>query len=232
METMKYFLLLMLLSTAVLADTPVLMYHDINNDQDDRYSVTALEFTEQMQWLADNGYREIPIQMLHSAKPKDIVITFDDGYYSYLEHAYPVLQKHGFASTVNLVGAWVGTVIPDIKDRRALSWDDIKELRKSSLIEFGSHTNKLHHYKARGVKNAKRDRVFRDLLNFQRAMIKNTGRTTNIIAWPFGEYTEDAVAAGVGGGFEDFLTSDRGVYAVDDNHHPRFVVQQDVKDTD
>jgi hypothetical protein len=40
---------------------PVLMYHDINEDKKDHYSVSPKIFDHQMKWLKYKGYNAIPV---------------------------------------------------------------------------------------------------------------------------------------------------------------------------
>ena len=202
---------------------PVLMYHDINNDANDEYSVSPTLFRNHIQWLVNNGYQAIPIKDLDRAGPKDIVITFDDGYYSFINHAQQILSDHKFYATINVVGKWMSSTneyIYDIKPRRALHWGQLKQLRDTGLVEIGCHTDNLHNFK-KGVLQCNRQELELDFKTFQFNMLVHTGKEANIIAWPYGRFNELAVKVAKESRFEYILTSRRGSYNGDKLHIPR-----------
>ena len=53
---------------------------------------------------------------------KTVVLTFDDGYRSFRDFAYPVLKELRFTATLFVYTDYVGA------GRNALSWDDLKAL--------------------------------------------------------------------------------------------------------
>lgn len=210
---------------------PVLMYHDINYDSDDQYSVTPEQFKEHMVWLKRNGYRAISLHDIDNAKTKDIIITFDDGYFSFLEHAYPVLYDCGFHSIVNVVGKWMSstvTHIPDTKPRRALDWGTLKILSKTKIVDIGCHTYNLHNLN-NGVLNATREELQYDFSTFQANMTVHIGKPTDIIAWPFGRYNDLAITEAEKQGFKYFLTSHSGRYDGNMYRIPRISVEKNTK---
>jgi len=227
---MKHLLLAiaLLFSTNVFAErvyVPVLMYHDINNNSNDQYSVSPAKFEAQMRWLKKAGFNVIPLTSIEKAEPKDVVITFDDGYYSFIEHAWPVMSELRYPSTINLVGEWIGGTIPDVTDKKALSWSDVRTLMKTGLVSFGSHTNKLHRYPD-GVSKTSKLNLERDLFNWQRRFKKNTFKLSQIVAWPYGKYTNSAVVAAQDAKFKYVLTSDLGLYTGNNYFIPRLSVER------
>jgi peptidoglycan/xylan/chitin deacetylase (PgdA/CDA1 family) len=51
-----------------------------------------------------------------------VVLTFDDGYRSFKEYAYPVLKELGYTATLFVYTDYVGA------GRSAFSWEELKEL--------------------------------------------------------------------------------------------------------
>ena len=104
----------------------ILTYHRINDwHPEDLLSVRVGHFREQMEYLAANGWRVIPlteaVEQLSQTNgatsdklqvtseyggaearrhAKAIVITFDDGYADNYWHAYPILREHEFPATL------------------------------------------------------------------------------------------------------------------------------------
>ncbi len=138
---------------AVTIRLPVLMYHHVASAGATgrvRYCVPPAQFEDQLRRLADRGYRSVSLaewrRAMDARRPlagRGVTLTFDDGFVDFRDHAWPLLQRHGFAATVFLptdrVGdasrwdAAVGDVAP------LLDWKDIRALRDEG-VEFGSHS--------------------------------------------------------------------------------------------
>ena len=93
-----------------------------------------------MEYLAQNGYRVIPLaqlaRFLEGKEPlpkKTVVITIDDGYRATYQIAYPILKKYGFPATVYLYSDFVGA-------SDALTWPQMQEMVRSGLIEIQPHS--------------------------------------------------------------------------------------------
>ncbi len=92
----------------------VLAYHRIADDPSDELAVRPAVFADQMQWLRDQGYQVTPLsralQRLNRQENLQglIAITFDDGYIDFIEQAYPVLERHGFPTTLFVVTGKLG----------------------------------------------------------------------------------------------------------------------------
>lgn len=83
---------------------PILMYHNLTNDPSavTSMTITGERFQEDMEYLEYNGYTPllsadlINIRAGKEAMPeRPVMITFDDGYRSNYDIAYPILQKTG-----------------------------------------------------------------------------------------------------------------------------------------
>jgi peptidoglycan/xylan/chitin deacetylase (PgdA/CDA1 family) len=100
--------------------------------------------------LYESGYRTISLSevanCLRRGQPfpdKGLVITFDDGYQSVYEEAFPVLQKFNMLATVFLTVGNPGIASagrrPSLQGRPMLSWKEISEMSRHG-ITFGAHT--------------------------------------------------------------------------------------------
>jgi len=92
-----------LLSTTVVGYTQsdnqavILQYHHVSTDSPPVTSLSKESFTAHMDYLDENGFTILPLEtVLHRLKngpllpDKTAVITFDDGYTSVYEIAYPL----------------------------------------------------------------------------------------------------------------------------------------------
>ncbi|EMX8897537.1 poly-beta-1,6-N-acetyl-D-glucosamine N-deacetylase PgaB [Enterobacter bugandensis] len=140
----------------------VLAYHDVEDDAaDQRYlSVRTSALNEQISWLLHNGYHAISVQDIldaHDGKkslpPKAVLLSFDDGYSSFYTRVWPLLKAWNVPALWAPVGSWVDTPanqkvnfggLMTPRDRFA-TWDMVRELSRSPLIEIGSHTWASHY---------------------------------------------------------------------------------------
>jgi len=126
----------------------VLGYHRVSTDPGD-LSVHPDRFAAQMEALARRDVTVVPLDeglaRLASGDVEErlVCITFDDGYRDFIEHAKPVLDRHGFAATI-----YVPTAIIDREASfywfsappAALTWDELRELEASGLVDVQPHS--------------------------------------------------------------------------------------------
>ena len=80
-----------------------------------RLVMAASTFREQMQYLKANGYHVISLREFveftrlgRQLPQRSVVLTFDDGYKSFKQYAYPVLKELGFPATLFVYTDYVG----------------------------------------------------------------------------------------------------------------------------
>lgn len=129
---------------------PILTFHALEDRR------TPISFSPDLfaraikKWYAE-GWRTISllegVQHLRAGKPfpeKTFVLTFDDGYASVYQHAFPLLQAYNFTATLFIapqenVSANSTDALPVLYEREMLRWHQIREMRAHG-IDFGSHT--------------------------------------------------------------------------------------------
>ena len=222
----------LLLNTGLAAEIPVLVYHDIRDDPGtDEYVVTRQAFRDQMAFLKQQGYQ--PISLLRFAEAaagksslpeKPVVLSFDDGLASFRDIAMPILEEYGFPAVLSVVTGWIDgrQVPPDYRDR-LLSWEQLRVISRSPLVEILSHTDNLHHgIRANPQGNltpasitrrydavtgryeteaAFRNRIRSDLVQSADRLRAELNKSPPGIAWPYGFYdqvlAEEATALGM-----------------------------------
>lgn len=196
------------LSHAAPAGIPVLMYHDIAELFRDDYTVSPARFASQMEWLHANGYRAILLQELEQHgyhDGKTVIITFDDGYASFIDYVFPLLREYGFKAHLNIIGNNVGSFLDFSGNRPMLSWDEYRYLLGSGLVSLGCHSFNLHN--RGGVLTVSGELLGKDLAHFLTTFRRETGTTTDVLAWPYGIYNGAANAVARNLGFRYLLTS-------------------------
>ena len=87
----------------------ILCYHGLSQKDEHEWRslfVTPAFFRRRLETLARGGFHVLPlggaVRMLAEGglPPKSVAITFDDGYYDFRQHAYPLLREFGFPATV------------------------------------------------------------------------------------------------------------------------------------
>lgn len=203
----------------------VIAYHDIVDDSPDQQYVAArtANFVSQLRWLKAHGYQAVTVDQILAARDgkanlpdRAILLTFDDGYRSFYERVYPILKRYHWPAVFAPVGAWIDTP----KDQpvnfggqprpreKFVTWDEIREMSDSGLIEIGSHTYNLHygilanpqgniepaaatrlydaktqHYETDDEFHA---RIDKDVTQITDRIIQVTGKAPRVWIWPYG----------------------------------------------
>jgi len=195
---------------------PVLMYHNIAF-QDDAYTVAPPFFAAQMEVLYSEGYQPVFIHELAVGRPVEnpIVITFDDGYTSFGDYVFPLLEIYEFKATMNLIGKYMNSF--SRIDGNRLSWDECRYMLKTGLVEFGCHTYDLHDLFLLHGQEVSSDTVVADLQRFQKRYTQELGRSAEVLAWPYGIYNAMMIKQGKKTGFKYMLTTSRASFSSDRN---------------
>ena len=123
---------------------PVLMYHDLVHSKTDQNPsiLEVAKFKEQMDYLKVNGWTTITPQQLESwvgkkitLPKKSILITFDDGYKSTIDLAYPILKNHGFQATSFLITSRIDRL-------GVVTEQDI--IQTQDVYSYQNHTHLFH----------------------------------------------------------------------------------------
>ena len=177
---------------------PVLVYHNIGKEPRGRLVLGADAFAEQMRYLKANGFRVVSVaefvDWLHLRRQlpkKTVVLTFDDGYRSFRDYAYPVLKELRFTATLFVYTDYVGA------GRNALNWDDLKALAAEGFdvqahskshadLRRADHESEAHYGR----------RLQAELVEPPRVLARSVGRPISFLAYPYGR-VDDAVLAKV-----------------------------------
>lgn len=174
-------------------NVPILMYHHLDEDVTNNAVITPLKFEEHIRALKISGYSSITLQQLADyvekgidLPEKPVLITFDDGYSSNYELAYPILKKYNMSGVINVIGVSVGK--DTYKDTGKpitphFSYEEAGEMVANGVIEIQSHSYDMHNNKELDI-------------DFRQGVLKKDGETNE-------EYIEAFCS--------DFQKSERGI---------------------
>jgi peptidoglycan/xylan/chitin deacetylase (PgdA/CDA1 family) len=169
---------------------PVLVYHQIGPKGSGRLVVPVASFEQQMRHLKTEGYRVIPLEDLveftalgRQLPRRAVVLTFDDGYKSFLRYAYPVLRELGFHATLFIYTDYVGT------SPNALDWDELKRLVREGFA-IGAHSKTHSDLKRRPGESVEawKGRLEAELAQPLQIFRARLGLAPKVLAYPYGSF--------------------------------------------
>lgn len=231
-------LLVLFFGGAVLAQeqvsVPVLCYHRFGPTVPDSMTVTTKNFTDQMQWLKDNGYTVIPLKTLvaylkgegPAPAAKSVVITVDDGHKTVFTEMQPVVKKFNIPVTLFLYPSCISNKHAPY----AMTWEQIQELQKTGLFDMQCHTFWHPNFK-KDKKKMKPEEyaksVQTQLGKSKAALEKKLDTKVEYLAWPFGIYDDYLEAEAQKAGYVMAFSIDRRHAAKDEKpmSQPRYLMQ-------
>ncbi|STO93173.1 Poly-beta-1,6-N-acetyl-D-glucosamine N-deacetylase precursor [Haemophilus pittmaniae] len=213
----------------------VLGYHSVVDDTAPKeeknffpQTLSASMLVSHFNWLRQNGYNIISWQQVIDAEngkgtlpEKAVLLSFDDGYRTMYNVIYPILKAYNYPAVFAPVVGWIDTPA-DRKIHYAnkmlprnlfVTWQEIREMEQSGLVEIASHTYDSHH----GVlanpgrsqipaiisptyidnkyetKAEYRQRLTQDFTQSAQSIYRNLGKPPRIMVWPYGKFNETAV---------------------------------------
>ena len=178
---------------------PILLYHHITEEEfsggneislispnDFRMHMTAIKinFTP----ISLRQYYEYVTDQTGEVTIPDnpIIVTFDDGYLSNYEIAFPILKELEIPATIFVVTNTVGEIGGEGKVNYShFTWEQAREMEESGLIEIQSHTANHKELATLSV-----NEMVLELRKSKYAIEKNLGRECDMIAFPYGSYND------------------------------------------
>ncbi|WLG90667.1 poly-beta-1,6-N-acetyl-D-glucosamine N-deacetylase PgaB [Pseudomonas cucumis] len=242
-------------------------YHDVE-DRDPDQAVVAVRterLLEQLAWLRENNYTPVTVDQIMAARnggpelpPRAIMLSFDDGYSSFYTRVLPVLRAYNWHALLAPVGVWIDTPLNQPVDfagtprKRSdfLTWEQIREISRSGLVEIAAHTDASHkgvlanpqgnlqpaaatrrydaatgRYESEAQFQA---RMRADVAAISEKIRKVTGYKPRVWVWPYGAADGTSLQVVNEQGYQMALTLEDGLDALDNlMSSPRFLVASD-----
>lgn len=201
---------------------PILLYHRFGPVVADGMTVTTTVFESHLTYLRDNGYTVIPLRQLveyHLKKgppppPRSVVIVADDGHKSVYTDMYPLVRKYHIPITLFIYPSAISNA------SYAMTWDQLRELKKSGLFDFQSHTYWHPNFrkdKKRFSPSEYEKSVEMQLRKSKEKLEKQLGIKVDMLAWPFGIYDEELMRKASASGYVAAFTIERHHTSASDN---------------
>ncbi|NLW16427.1 MAG: polysaccharide deacetylase family protein [Firmicutes bacterium] len=185
---------------------PILMYHVIGDGSGSLHElyVNPSVFASQMEYLYANGYHTITLEELYKhwqegepLPPRPIVITFDDGYRSDYEEAFPILQTYGFKAVHFLY-------VKKLQQGQGLTREEIATLMAAGH-EIGNHT-----YSHVEIHRLSQERLAQETQTAKDALEEMLNIPIVSFCYPVGRYSTEAVNAVDAAGHKIAVTTEYG----------------------
>ncbi len=182
-----------------------LTYHSLE-ESGSPISFPVCSFRAQIAWLASQGYQALTARQAaallrqEEVPPRSVVITFDDGFRSVSEAAFPILSEYGFPAVVFCAAGYVGKTCgweraAGIPAWEMMGWEDLAVLAAQGW-EIGGHTVS-HAHLTRLPPAAARQEIEegRDMLE------QGLGKEVVSFAYPYGECNRECAVLAAQAGF-------------------------------
>lgn len=207
-------LLYLPLLAEVRASTPILLYHRIGPVVADRMTVTTTVFESHLQYLHDHSYTVIPLRDLvdrylrRSLTPDGrlVAICADDGHRSVYTDLFPLVMKYHIHVTLFLYPSAISNA------SYAMTWDQLRELKKTGLFDFQSHS--YWHPNFKQDKERLKSMAYERFVEMQfkkskEILEKELKGKVDMLAWPFGIYDDRLIKKAVEAGYVAAFTIER-----------------------
>lgn len=246
----------------------VLNYHDIQDEvtaKDDPTTISTDTLVLHFNWLNRHGYTSIGMDDVLAAKEgrralpaKAVMLTFDDGYASFYTRVFPLLKSFKYKAVQAIVGCWIERVKCDERVSFArgshlhgsgelfMTWEQLREIASSGLVEFASHTYDAHHgltanpdgdqfpaatalefypdQKRYETVEDYRKRLGMDLAKNNELIKKRLGVMPRIMVWPYGSHHSESLKVAQSLGMSFSMTLEDAFNRPDDQNIRRYLM--------
>tara|TARA_Y100001936_G_C16000451_1_gene627607 strand:+ start:27 stop:1085 length:1059 start_codon:yes stop_codon:yes gene_type:complete len=159
-----------------------IMYHRFNENKYPSTNIKMEIFKKHMEIIIDKKYNFLnPVDFdknfFQVKKNKKILITIDDGFSSFYEHAWPYLKKKEIPFILFISTEAIGK-------NGYMNWKQIKEIEKEDFAFIGNHSHS-HEY----LLEFEIEKFKNDILKSIEIFKKNLGYNPIYFSYPFGEFS-------------------------------------------
>jgi peptidoglycan/xylan/chitin deacetylase (PgdA/CDA1 family) len=194
----------------------VLMYHSVGDTSDDPYGITVAprRLDYQLRWLTRRGLTGVGVGPLLRARAAGrarglVGLTFDDGYADFVDHALPLLKRHGCTATLFVLPGRLGgeNAWDALGPGKPLLTEAGISAAAAAGMEIGSHGQ--YHQDLTAVT----DDVLREEISGSRSLLRElTGTAPQGFCYPYGFLDRRSVDAVRNAGYSYGCAIDPGPF--------------------
>jgi peptidoglycan/xylan/chitin deacetylase (PgdA/CDA1 family) len=200
--------------TEAVVSVPILLYHRFGPVVADSMTVTTPVFESHLKYLRDNGYTVIPLRQFVDyllkkgapPPPRSVVIVADDGHESVYTDMLPLISKYHVPVTLFIYPSAISNA------SYAMTWEQLRGLKKSGLVDFQSHSYWHPNFKKDKKKMAPAEyekSLQMQLRKSKERLEKELNVKVDMLAWPFGIYDDELVRKAAEAGYAAAFTIER-----------------------
>ncbi|MBF0345475.1 MAG: polysaccharide deacetylase family protein [Nitrospirae bacterium] len=174
---------------------PILLYHRFGPVVADSMTIVTGVFESHLKYIKQNGYTVIPLRDLvdyqlkkrPSLPARSVVIVVDDGHKTVYSDMLPLVKRYNIPVTLFIYPSAISNA------SYAMTWNQLKELKKTGLFDLQSHTYWHPNFK---VEKKRLDpKEYDKLIDMQlkkskEKLQKEFDAPVDLLAWPFGIYDD------------------------------------------
>lgn len=179
---------------------PVLMYHNVSENEKDsvKLTISITKLEAQFKYLQQHNYTCFHFSELENKAVlprKSIVITFDDVTESQYLYAVPLLEKYKLKATFFIPFAYIGkTDLWNQGTDKIMTLAQLKNIN-SKIVEFGHHS-----FEHKNYKELSNEAIQSDFDASEKHIAENNLKVYSALAYPYGSSPRKGVQQ------EDFKT--------------------------
>lgn len=177
---------------------PILMYHSIDYGDSSLY-VSKQSFQNHIDYFVNNNYNFINFENLkdNNIPSNPILLTFDDGYESLYENAFPILLNNNVKATIFVISDKINTT-------GYLNTSQITEM--NNLISFQSHSTSHS-----DLTSLDEDSLENELKNSKEQIQSLVSNNVIAVSYPSGKF--NSLVANISSKYYDYgITTKNGIY--------------------
>ena len=202
------------------------MYHRFNETKYPSTNIQMDIFEQHINIIRSSGYnfldpKYLPKIFFEEKIEKTILLSIDDGYYSFYEHAWPYLKKNKIPFIIFISTEAIGK-------KGYMNWNQIREIEKYDFVTIGNHSNS-HDY----LVNYSFEEFKQDINKSIKIFESNLGYNPIFFSYPFGEWDLDQKKY-ISNFFEFAFGQHSGVIDLNKDKYelPRFPINEKYGDLD
>lgn len=175
----------------------ILLYHHVALETPTITSISPDNFAKQLEYLAQNNFQVWPLEKIikhlqsKEAMPDKVVgISFDDGYESIYDHAFPLLKKYQYPFTI-----FVSTDAVDQQFKYQASWQQLRTMASNGAT-IANHSATHQHMLVKDENISDKQwlqQIQQDIEHAEQRIKEEIGYSKKLFAYPYGEYNQQLI---------------------------------------